>query len=71
MHIGDECIIGRYVAINYNCHVGDRTKVMDLAILTGNMTVGEDVFIAMNVSYANDNAMGADSYDEDQIIGPP
>ena len=68
--IGDECIIGRYVAINYNCHVGNRTKVMDLAVLTGNMTVGEDVFIAMNVSSANDNAMGADSYDEDQIAGP-
>ena len=68
--IGDECIIGRYVAINYNCHVGDRTKVMDLANLTGNMTIGEDVFIAMHVSTANDNAMGADSYNEEQIIGP-
>jgi acetyltransferase-like isoleucine patch superfamily enzyme len=68
--IGDKCIIGRYVAVNYNCHVGDRTKVMDLAILTGNMTIGEDVFIAMHVSSANDNAMGADSYDEEQIIGP-
>jgi acetyltransferase-like isoleucine patch superfamily enzyme len=68
--IGDECIIGRYVAVNYNCHVGDRTKVMDLAILTGNMTIGEDVFIAMHVSSANDNAMGADSYDEEQVVGP-
>ena len=68
--IGNQCVIGRHVAINYNCHVGDRTKVMDLVALTGNMTIGEDVFIAMHVSSANDNAMGADSYDEEQIIGP-
>lgn len=68
--IGDECLIGRCVTINYNCHVGNRTKVMDLAYLTGNMNVGEDVFIAMHVSTANDNAMGADGYDEAQIIGP-
>ena len=68
--IGDECIISRCVTINYNCRVGHRTKVMDLTHLTGNMTIGDDVFISIHVSTTNDNAMGADSYSEEQITGP-
>ena len=68
--IGDECIISRCVTINYNCHVGHRTKVMDLTHLTGNMTIDDDVFISIHVSTTNDNAMGADSYNEEQITGP-
>jgi acetyltransferase-like isoleucine patch superfamily enzyme len=68
--IGDECIISRYVTINYNCHVGNRTKVMDLTHLTGNMNIGDDVFISIHVSTTNDNAMGAESYNEEQITGP-
>jgi acetyltransferase-like isoleucine patch superfamily enzyme len=67
--IGSGCIISRCVTLNYHCVVGDRTKVMDGTHLTGNMIVGNDVFISINVSTVNDNAMGRSSYAE-HVVGP-
>jgi acetyltransferase-like isoleucine patch superfamily enzyme len=67
--VGSFSVIGRCVNLNYNCRVGDRTKVMDGTQLTGNMVVGSDVFVAMNVTTANDNALGRDGY-HDQLRGP-
>jgi UDP-3-O-[3-hydroxymyristoyl] glucosamine N-acyltransferase len=67
--IGEHCIISRCVTLNYHCIVGDRTKVMDGTHLTGNMTVGNDVFISINVSTVNDNAMGQAGYAE-HVVGP-
>lgn len=67
--IGERCIISRCVTLNYHCLVGDRTKVMDGTHLTGNMRVGDDVFISVNVSTVNDNAMGQEGYAE-HVVGP-
>jgi acetyltransferase-like isoleucine patch superfamily enzyme len=67
--IGQRCIISRCVTLNYHCIVGDRTKVMDGTHLTGNMTIGNDVFISINVSTVNDNAMGQAGYRE-HVVGP-
>jgi len=67
--IGERCIISRCVTLNYHCIVGDRTKVMDGTHLTGNMSVGNDVFISVNVSTTNDNAMGQEGYAE-HVVGP-
>jgi acetyltransferase-like isoleucine patch superfamily enzyme len=58
------------VTLNYNCRIGDRTKVMDLTHLTGNMTVGSDVFISACVATANDNLLGAHGYDAERVQGP-
>ena len=67
--IGDRCIIGRGVTVNYNCTVGDRTKVMDLSSLTGNMQVGNDVFVGLGVLTSNDNAMGRGGFTP-AVVGP-
>lgn len=66
--IGSRCIISRYVTVNYNTTVGDRSKVMDLSHLTGNMSIGEDVFISTMVASANDNRITA-GYGE-HCVGP-
>jgi acetyltransferase-like isoleucine patch superfamily enzyme len=68
--IGSYVIISRYVTLNYNATVGDRSKVMDMTHITGNCTIGDDVFVSTGVSTMNDNAMGADGYDEEEVRGP-
>lgn len=68
--IGSRCIISRYVTINYNTTIGDRTKVMDLTHLTGNMSIGNDVFVSVNVGTTNDNAIGKVGYSEERVLGP-
>jgi len=54
--------IAQQVTVNRGAVVGPRTRIMDGAHLTGNMTIGADCFIGMHVSFANDNAMGADDH---------
>ena len=68
--IGDFCIISRCVTVNYCCKVGSRTKVMDGTHLTGNMVIGTDVFISINVCTTNDNAMGRSGYSDESSRGP-
>ena len=67
--IGAHSVIGRYVAINYGCTIGARTKIMDLAVITGNAHVGNDVFIGMMASTSNDNDPGISIWSED-LAGP-
>lgn len=67
--IGSHVILGRNVAVNYNASVGDYTKVMDSAIITGNMVVEDHVFIGMLVITSNDNAMGRLPY-SNSMRGP-
>jgi len=43
---------------------------MDLTHITGNMTVGNNVFISTGVVTTNDNAIGKYGYSESTIIGP-
>jgi acetyltransferase-like isoleucine patch superfamily enzyme len=52
---GDEAVIGRGVLVMYDTTVGPRARVIDGAILTGNMTVEADVFIGPGVVTINDN----------------
>jgi UDP-3-O-[3-hydroxymyristoyl] glucosamine N-acyltransferase len=57
--IGARCIVSRCVTLNYEVTIGDDSKVMDLSHITGNTTIGKDVFISAGVGSANDNALGA------------
>ena len=68
--VGSRCVISRYVTINYNTVIGDRTKIMDLSHITGNCTIGNDVFISVSVGMTNDNAIGKLGFEKGKIIGP-
>lgn len=52
---GDQAVIGRGVLVMYDTQVGERSRVIDGAILTGNMVVEPDVFIGPGVKTVNDN----------------
>lgn len=67
--VGDHCIISRNVSINYNTHIGNNTKVMDNTHLTGDMRIGNNVFISVLVASTNDNTMGREAYNEDHVYG--
>jgi acetyltransferase-like isoleucine patch superfamily enzyme len=67
--IGDHCVIARCVTLNYNVKVGDRTKVMDSTHITGNTEIGDDVFVSVLVSTANDSSFGINGYHESEILG--
>lgn len=68
--VGERSVIGRYVTINYNTQIGDRVKVQDHSWLAGEMTIEDDVFISGGVGTSNDNAIGRNGYQEDDIVGP-
>ncbi len=68
--VGDECIISRNVSINYNTKIGNKTKIMDNTHITGNMLVGDEVFISALVVTTNDNNIGKMGYDDSFIKGP-
>lgn len=68
--IGNKCIIGRFVTVNYDTIIEDGTKIMDLTHITGKCKIGRNVFIGMLVATANDNAMGSAAYDDNRVIGP-
>jgi acetyltransferase-like isoleucine patch superfamily enzyme len=68
--IGSKCLISRHVTINYHTVIGDRTRIMDLTHITGNCVIGNDVFISVLVSTANDNEMMQRAYVEGKTTGP-
>lgn len=68
--VGAGCVIGRHVTLNYDTSIGDGTKIMDHSWMAGNMKVGRGVFISGGVMTANDNEMGAQGYDPQNVIGP-
>ena len=53
--LGEGVVIGRGVMVMYDTTVGDRTRVIDGAILTGNMQIEADVFIGPAALSINDN----------------
>jgi len=53
--LDDNVVLARSVMVNYDTHIGKRTRIMDLTELPGSMVVEEDVFISTGVSMANDN----------------
>ncbi|HHX60638.1 MAG TPA: transferase [Epulopiscium sp.] len=68
--IGDNCLISRNVSINYNTRIGNNTKIMDNTHITGDMVIGENVFISALVVTTNDNTMGRTEYNSDHVVGP-
>lgn len=53
--LGDSVVLGRGVMVNYGTRIGNRTRIMDSAHLTGNMLIEPDVFVGMCVTTSNDN----------------
>jgi acetyltransferase-like isoleucine patch superfamily enzyme len=68
--IGSRCILSRYVTLNYDVRVGDGTKIMDNTHITGKTRIGNGVFISVNVSTVNDNALGRHGFQDEAIRGP-
>ncbi len=56
--IGNQVVIGRGVMLNYNIHVHDRVRIMDLSHFGGDVIIEEDVFVGPHVCTANDNLLG-------------
>lgn len=67
--VGDYCIVSRNVTVNYETSIGNYTKIMDGTHITGNMTIGNHVFISLLVATTNDNGMGRDGYSEKSVRG--
>lgn len=53
----DYVVIGGGVLIMYDTTVGKRTRIIDGAIITGNMVIENDVFIGPGVNSINDNSV--------------
>jgi acetyltransferase-like isoleucine patch superfamily enzyme len=53
--LDEQVVVGRGALLMYDTIVGARTRIMDGAILTGNMHIAADVFIGPGVRTINDN----------------
>ena len=53
--LADETVVGRGVMIMYDTTVEARSRIIDGAIITGNMRIESDVFIGPGVTTINDN----------------
>ncbi len=53
--LSDESVVGRGVLMMYDSVVGARSRIIDGAIITGNMMIESDVFIGPGVTTVNDN----------------
>ncbi len=69
-NIGAYDIISRNVTVNYETVIGDHTRVMDNAHITGNMIIGNHCFISVMVSSTNDNSMARDELAATKLAGP-
>jgi acetyltransferase-like isoleucine patch superfamily enzyme len=58
------------VTLNYNVIIGNDCKIMDLTHLTGDMKIEDGVFISAGVLTVNDNGLGRNGYDAQQVRGP-
>lgn len=56
--VGARSVIGRHVTLDTAVAVGEDSRVMDKTHLTGEMTVGDRVFISAMVVSTNDNSFG-------------
>jgi acetyltransferase-like isoleucine patch superfamily enzyme len=61
--VGARTVIGRDVTLDRGVVVGSDTRVMDKTHLTGEMKVGDYVFIAATVVTTNDNSFGREGGD--------
>ena len=53
----DSCLLARGCTTNHHVTIGEGSKIMDLTHLTARTVVEEDVFVGVNVTTVNDNAM--------------
>ena len=53
--LADDTVVGRGVMIMYDTVVEARSRIIDGAIITGNMLIESDVFIGPGVTTVNDN----------------
>ena len=53
--IGNTVVVGRAVLMMYDTIIHDRSRIIDGAIITGNMLIESDVFIGPGVTTVNDN----------------
>ncbi|MCE9606302.1 MAG: N-acetyltransferase [Planctomycetia bacterium] len=53
--VEDEAVVGRGVQVMYDTTIKARSRIIDGAILTGNMLIEEDVFVGPGVVSINDN----------------
>jgi acetyltransferase-like isoleucine patch superfamily enzyme len=53
--LAEQVVVGRGVLVMYETTIGARSRIIDGAILTGNMLVEADVFIGPGVRTTNDN----------------
>jgi acetyltransferase-like isoleucine patch superfamily enzyme len=53
--VSDHVVLGRGVMVMYETRIGERTRVIDGAILTGRMILEADVFVGPGVCSINDN----------------
>lgn len=68
--IGAYSLIAMGVTINSNTRIGSRTKIMDNTHITGNAIIGDNVFIGMLVTTANDNDMDKGDTPISEMLGP-
>ncbi len=68
--VGSRTVIGRDVTLDRGVTVGDDTRVMDKSHLTGEMSVGDGVFIAAMVVTTNDNSFGREGAGDGSLRGP-
>jgi len=70
--LGDQVVVGRGCLVMYDTAIGNRTRVIDGAILTGKMVIEEDVFIGPGVNSINDNEVYLKRYglEDFSIEGP-
>ena len=54
---GENSVVGRGVLVMYDTSVGARSRIIDGAILTGNMLIEADVFIGPGVRSTNDEGV--------------
>lgn len=68
--VGSSCVIGRLVTLDRDVQMGDGTRTLDKAYLTGGMKIGREAFIAASVVTANDNSFGGEGYREGGLRPP-
>ena len=68
--VGDYNILSRNVTVNYHTKIGSYTKIMDSTHITGDMVIGDHVFISLLVATSNDNTIGREAYSPDHVKGP-
>lgn len=54
VRMGDRCIIGRNVTINYDAQIGNDVRIQDGTHITGGCIIGRGTFIGVNVTTSND-----------------